>query len=216
MSKVEIIGIPQSTYVRVIRMACEEKGIDYTLSPAPPHSPDVDAIHPFGKVPVMRHGNIALCESKAIATYLDRVFEGPKLIPDDAETAAVVEQWVSLVNTVIDQTLVRTYLFAYIFPKGHDGKPDRATIEAVVPSLQQQMAILGGAVARTRNLAGNGYTLADINVMPILFYVGRFPEGAEALAANQNLAAYFERHSTRPSFRNTTPPPPPQEQSKAN
>src|SRR6201984_2485090 len=133
MSKVEIIGIPQSTYVRVIRMACEEKGIDYALSPAPPHSPDVDAIHPFGKVPVMRHGNIALCESKAIATYLDRVFEGPKLIPDDPETAALVEQWVSLVNTVMDQTLVRTYLFAYIFPKGGDGKPDRAMLETVVP-----------------------------------------------------------------------------------
>jgi glutathione S-transferase len=218
MSKVEIIGIPQSTYVRVIRMACEEKGIDYALSPAPPHSPDVDAIHPFGKVPVMRHGNIALCESKAIATYLDRVFEGPKLIPDHPETAAVVEQWVSLVNTVIDQTLVRTYLFAYIFPKGGDGKPDRGMIETVVPTLRQQMTILDGAVARTGYLAGNGYTLADINVMPILFYVRQFPEGGETLAANKNLAAYFERHSARPSFRNTTPPPPPppREQSKPN
>ena len=28
MSKVEIIGVPQSNYVRVVRMACEEKGID--------------------------------------------------------------------------------------------------------------------------------------------------------------------------------------------
>ena len=217
MSKVEVIGVPQSTYVRVIRMACEEKGIDYTLNPAPPHSPDVDALHPFGKIPVMRHGNVALCESKAIATYLDRVFEGPKLIPDDPVTAAMVEQWVSLVNTVIDQTLVRTYLFAYIFPKGGDGKPDRTTIDAVAPTLRQQMAILDGGVARTGYLAGNTYTLADINVMPILFYVRQFPEGAESLAANQNLAAYFERHSARPSFRNTMPPPPPpREQSKPN
>ena len=164
----------------------------------------------------MRHGDFELCESKAIATYLDRVFEGPKLIPDDPEAAAMVEQWVSLVNTVIDQTLVRTYLFAYIFPKGGDGKPDRAAIEAVVPSLRQQMAILDGAVARTGYLAGNGYTLADINVMPILFYVRQFPEGAEGLAANHHLAAYFERHSARPSFRNTTPPPPPREQSQSN
>ena len=39
MPKVEIIGFAPSTYVRVVRMACEEKGIDYELESAPPHSP---------------------------------------------------------------------------------------------------------------------------------------------------------------------------------
>ena len=29
MAKVEIIGAPQSTYVRVVRMVCEEKGVPY-------------------------------------------------------------------------------------------------------------------------------------------------------------------------------------------
>ena len=29
MPAVEIIGFPQSTYVRVVRMVCEEKGIPY-------------------------------------------------------------------------------------------------------------------------------------------------------------------------------------------
>jgi len=216
MAEVQILGFPQSTYTRVARMVCEEKAIPYDLKPSPPHSADVTAIHPFGKIPVMRHGDFELCESKAIATYLDLTFPGPKLIPTEPRQAALTEQWVSLVNTRMDGTMVRTYLFAYIFPKGGDGKPDRAAIEAVVPSLRQQMAVLDGAVARTGYLAGNGYTLADINVMPILFYVRQFPEGAEGLAANHHLAAYFERHSARPSFRNTTPPPPPREQSQSN
>jgi glutathione S-transferase len=66
MAKVEIIGAPQSTYVRVVRMVCEEKGIPYDLTPAAPHSPPITAIHPFGKMPVMRHGDVAVCESKAI------------------------------------------------------------------------------------------------------------------------------------------------------
>ena len=58
MANLEIIGFPQSTYVRVARMACEEKGVAYDLRPAPPHSPEVLAIHPFGKIPAMRHGDI--------------------------------------------------------------------------------------------------------------------------------------------------------------
>src|ERR1700726_1966944 len=99
MSKVEIIGFAPSTYVRVVRMVCEEKGIDYELRPLPPHSPDVVAVHPFGKIPVMRHGDFSLCESKAIATYLDLTFPGPKLIPTEPRQAALTEQWGSLVNT---------------------------------------------------------------------------------------------------------------------
>ena len=51
MPELEIIGAPQSNFVRTVRMACAEKSVPYTLNPAFPHSPDVDAIHPFGKIP---------------------------------------------------------------------------------------------------------------------------------------------------------------------
>jgi len=40
------------------------------------------------------------------------------------------------------------------------------------------------------------------------------PEGAEALANAKSLAAYYERHAQRPSFKNTIPPPPPSRQAK--
>jgi glutathione S-transferase len=214
MPNVEIIGFPQSTYVRVARMACEEKGVPYDLRPAPPHSPEVLAIHPFGKIPAMRHGDFELFESKAIGTYLDRMFPGPRLIPEDARSAALAEQWVSAVNTVIDRTMVRTYLFGYIFPKTPDGKPDRKVIDEVTPELRQQINLLDKAVAKTGYLAGNQFSFADINIMPILFYVRKFPEGAEAIAAAKNLAAYYDRNAERESFKNTIPPPPPQQQAK--
>ena len=214
MPNVEIIGFPQSTYVRVARMACEEKGVPYDLRPAPPHSPEVLAIHPFGKIPAMRHGDFELFESKAIGTYLDRMFPGPRLIPEDARSAALAEQWVSAVNTVIDRTMVRTYLFGYIFPKTPDGKPDRKVIDEVTPELRQQINLLDKAVAKTGYLAGNQFSFADINIMPILFYVRKFPEGAEAIVAAKNLAAYYDRNAERESFKNTIPPPPPQQQAK--
>ena len=207
MAKVEIIGMPQSTFVRVVRMTCEEKGVPYDLSPVRPHSEEINAVHPFGKVPGMRHGDVELCESKAIATYLDRTFGGPKVIPEDPAQAAHVEQWVSIVNTTIDPTMIRQYLLSYLFPKGADGKPDRKAIEAALPGMQQQFDVLDKAVAGTGYLAGNSFTLADINLMPILFYIQRPPESSEMFKNSKNLSAYFARHAERPSFKNTTPPP---------
>ena len=112
MPTLEIIGIPQSNYVWVVRMVCEEKGVPYEHKPDRPHSPAIDAIHPFGKVPVMRHGDVELCESKAIATYIDRVFDGPKVIPEDPARAAQVEQWVSLGNVEFDKLMIRQYVVA--------------------------------------------------------------------------------------------------------
>ena len=209
MPNVEIIGFAPSTYVRTARMVCEEKSIPYDLKPAAPHSPDGLAIHPFGKIPVMRHGDFELCESKAIATYLDLSFPGPKLIPTEPRHAALTEQWVSLVNTRMDSTLVRTYLFAYIFPKTADGQPDREAIDAVVPELEKELAVLDRAVAKGGYLAGDSFTFADINVMPILFYLKKLPEASAAIAAAKPLAEYYDRIAARPSFQNTTPPPPP-------
>ena len=110
-----------SVAVRVVRMTCEEKGVPYDLTAARPHSPEINVVHPFGKVPGMRHGDVELCESKAIATYLDRTFGGTKVIPEDPAQAAHVEQWVSIVNTTIDPTMIRQYLLSYLFPKGADG-----------------------------------------------------------------------------------------------
>jgi glutathione S-transferase len=206
MPKPEIIGSARSTYTRVVRMVCEEKGIEYTLTERPRGAPEILAIHPFGKMPVLRHGDLALCESKAIATYLDRRFPGPPVIPPDPGLAALTEQWVSLVNTVMDATLIRTYLFAYAFPKTADGKPDRKAIDAVTPALREQVAILDNAVARTGHLVGDQFTLADINLLPILYYVRQLPEGAEAIATASHLAFYYDRHAARPSFARTVPP----------
>jgi glutathione S-transferase len=209
MAKLEIIGFPQSTYVRVARMACEEKGVTYDLKPAPPHSPEVDAIHPFGKIPVMRHGDYELCESKAIATYLDKSFDGPKLIPDDARAAAETEKWVSIVNTMVDPVWIRRYLFGYIFAKTADGKPDRAMIDAAVPDMRKQAQILDQGLAKGGSFSGNGYSFADINLMPILHYVLNFPEGKEIVNGAKNLKSFYEKNSQRASFKNTNPPPPP-------
>jgi glutathione S-transferase len=206
MPKPEIIGSVRSTYTRAVCMVCEEKGIEYVLTEKWLGAPELKAIHPLGKMPVLRHGDVELFESKAIATYIDRAFPAPDVFPSDPHHAALTEQWVSLVNSVMDRTLIRTYVFAYIVPMLSGGEPDRKAIETVLPEIHAQLEVLDHAVAATGYLAGNQFTFADINLLPILHRVGQFPEGARALAAASHLAAYYDRHAARPSFVRTMPP----------
>jgi glutathione S-transferase len=207
MPELEIIGAPQSNYVCAVRIACREKGVSYTLVPARPHSPEVDAVHPFGKIPAMRHGEVTLCESRAICSYIDNAFPGPPLLPREPVAAARAEQWISLVNTAVDPLLMRRYLRANFFPGTADGSPDRAAIDPVLPEMERHFALLDGAVAATGHLVGDGLTLADINLLPILFYMDKLPESGAMLRRATHLDAYFRRHAARPSFQEAAPPP---------
>src|ERR1700761_3027661 len=85
----EILGSARSTYTWAGRMGCGEKGIAYRLTETALGAPELRAIHPLGKMPVLRHGAIELFESKAIATYLDRRFAGPQLLTSDPYPAAL-------------------------------------------------------------------------------------------------------------------------------
>ena len=211
MTRPEIIGSIRSTYTRVVCMVCEEKGIEYVLTETPLNAPEVSAIHPLGKMPVLRHGDFVLFESKAIATYLDRSFPGPQLIPADPRLAGLTEQWVSFVNTVVDRTLIRSYLYAYIVAMNRGTAPDRGAIDAVLADVRKQIGVLDEAVARAGYLVGNQLTLADLNLLPLLDRVRLAPEGGEALAATTHLSRYFETHAARPSFQRTAPPAEPPE-----
>ena len=207
MPTLEIIGVPQSNFVRTVRMACLEKSVPYELNGARPHSPEVDAIHPFGKIPVMRHGDLALAETRAICGYVDQAFEGKPLIPRDPVAAARTEQWISLFCTDFDLVFVRRYLVAYVFSGLPDGAPDRARIDAALPKMRERFAALDRELGKRPYLAGEAFTLADMFLFPAMFYLEKMPESGEMLKASPNVVAWFERVSARPSAVETVPPP---------
>ena len=209
MATLEIIGAPQSNFVRTARIAAHEKGVPYTLIPARPHTPEVDALHPFGKIPVMRHGDVGLCETRAICGYIDQAFDGPPLLPREPAAAAVAEQWVSMVNTGFDLVFARQYLLAHFFSGLPDGAPDRARIEAALPKMREMFALLDRELDRRAYLAGDAFTLADAFLLPLIHYMRLMPESAAMMQASPNLAAWFERLAARPSVKETEPPPMP-------
>jgi glutathione S-transferase len=202
MDEVEIIG-HVGNYSRAVRMACEEKNIPYKVTTAVPHSPAALKLHPFGKIPILRHGNFVLCESKAIVSYLDRISPETPLIPNEPLAQALTEQWISMVNDVVDQTMIREYALSYLLPTRAGRPPERAIIDAAVPKLERQLGVLDEAVSQTGFLVGSQLTFADINLMPILSSIQAYDEGRAAFEARPRLRDYFQRHAQRASFRNT-------------
>jgi glutathione S-transferase len=206
MAELEIYGVPFSNYVRAIRMLCEEKGVAYRLTPSLPHSPEVNAIHPAGQIPVLRHGEVRLFESKAIASYIDRAFPGPKLIPEDLVPAAQVEQWVSYGNVKVDRWIMREFVVPSLFFDKAKG-PDNAKITAALPEIEKCAKALDDGLAGSGHLVGDKLTYADIHVLPMLAIGAGFPPVKEILAKFPHVMGFIGRLTERPSFKNTAPPP---------
>ncbi|WP_426421209.1 glutathione S-transferase family protein [Bradyrhizobium genosp. A] len=205
-SPIEIFGAPQSNFTRAIRIACEEKAIDYVYHPLAPHSPEVAAIHPLGKIPGLRHGELTLGESRAIMGYLDGMFpESPLIAIGPPGAASEAEQWLSIIMSATDPILIRQYVFAYIFPKDPDGAVDGEAVKAVVPALEAHIALLDKAVSEASFIAADRFTFADALLLSTLAAVRRFPEGASAMERAPSLSRYFQLHAERPSFIKTDP-----------
>ena len=129
MTTVTLFGPPQSSYVRTARMTCVEKGIEHQLTPVDLGSDAHRALHPFVKVPVLEHGAVRLYETSAICRYLDEAFGGPSLTPREPQARALMDQWISVVDCYLYRDLIKDYVLQYIFPRGADGRPNRAVID---------------------------------------------------------------------------------------
>ncbi len=195
-----LLGVPASNYVRAARIAFEEKGIAYELKICRPHTPDMLAVHPWGKMPGLQLGDRTLYETSAILRYVDEAYPGPALMPADPFARAQAEQWISVFNAYLDRAFVREYVLPHIFPTGPDGKPDRAKIEAALPAIRKGLAILEQGYGGRDYLVGESMSLADIILAPAVAFLGRFPESADLLGSFPNVRRAQAAMTARPSF----------------
>jgi glutathione S-transferase len=73
----KLYGVPQSPFVCKVRVALEEKGLAYAIEP---HAP---ALHPLGKMPALRDGDVVVPDSSVICAYLEQKHPTPALYPED-------------------------------------------------------------------------------------------------------------------------------------
>jgi len=200
---VTLLGDPRSTHVRTARMGLAEKGVKYTLEPHDPHTPQILAVHPFGRIPAFRDGEIELFETSAILRYVEEAFEGPSLLPNGVSDRARCEQWVSAANSYLRDAMLERYVEQYFFPKREDGQPDRVVIDAALKDIASQLAVLDRAYGGRDFLVGGGVSMADLFLAPMLAYVEAMPEGEELLAKAPNVRRAQAVMHERASFRDT-------------
>ena len=201
-----LLGDPRSSYVRTARMAFAEKGVAITHKPAAPNSPEILAVHPFGKIPALLDGDNAIYETSAILRFADESFgDGPLLTPGRIIDRVLCEQWISVVHCYLYDTMVRRYVLQYVLPRGEGGQPDRATIDQALSEMPSQLSTLEKAYARSDYLAGAALSFADLFVAPILAGVEAFPEGKRLLTDMPNIRRAQALIRQRPSFVNTDP-----------
>jgi glutathione S-transferase len=207
MTNLTLYGSPYSTFVRTAPMACHEKGVAYDLEPDEEKVPGYRTISPFGRIPAMRRGDLTLFESLAIATYVDKAFDGPALVPSDAVGAARAMQWIYAFNDTAAIHLGRHIFFERIAKPLMGQTTDEAAIRAALPHAAEVLDIVDGALATTAYFAGDSWTLADAYYLPLLYYATICPDTLALIAPKRNIAAWMERMNRRDSVKDTQPPP---------
>ncbi len=204
MATLILHGISLSTYVRTCRMAFLEKGVPYELDPLMPQSPEQKEKQPWGSVPAMTHGDVRMYETLAICGYVDRLFDGPPVLPEDPLANARCLQWTSVFIQYLYRPAIDIVLQRLIVP-AQGGEPDEALVASSVPKSDKALAALDGALEGQACFAGGDASLADYMVLPVLHYLKMTPEGEGLLAPRANLARWQAAIDERPSAVETLP-----------
>ena len=83
MSDPIVYGFPRSTFVNIVRLVLTHKEVPYTFHDLEPEmgKPSHLALHPFNRVPILRHDDFTVYETSAIVGYLEETFPKPALQP---------------------------------------------------------------------------------------------------------------------------------------
>jgi glutathione S-transferase len=188
-----IYGLPASRTFRCL-WAAEEAGLAYENVPWSTKGPQIKdaaylAINPNGTIPALADDGFNLFESLAINFYLAR--KSGRLLPADARGEALVLQWTLWAATECEPHIGNWYYHTQMLPPA-ERKPDVAA--DAVARLPKRLQILEDALAGRDYLLGGEFTLADLNVVAVLFRAPQF-----GLDAFPRVKAWHARCLARPA-----------------
>jgi len=79
----KLYGAALSPFVRKVRIAFAEKNVPLDFDGTVPMAPEVLALHPQRKMPILRDGELVVLDSSVICAYLEKVHPKPALYPED-------------------------------------------------------------------------------------------------------------------------------------
>ena len=201
MTKPILYGADYSVYVRIARMALEEKGVDHELVPLDIFAADgIPAWylehHPFGRIPAFEHDGFRLFETNAIARYVDEAFDGPALQPADARGRARMGQMTGM----LDAYGYRAMVWDVAVERLEKAEPDETLIADGLSQAETVLKVLTSLKADGPWLLGDQLTLADLHAAPIIGYFDKVAEGQKLLAEFPEIQAWWGRIAARQAF----------------
>jgi len=166
-SQVTLIGADYSVYSRICRLTLDLKGVPHAFEMLDVFAEGGrararQAGQPFGKIPVLRHGDLTLFETLAITRYIDEQFDGPPLQPTEPADRARMNQIISIVDTGVYPVLV----WGLHVPRSETRDPEPGMLDkgrAVLDALE--------ALAQGPWLCGAAPALADAYLAACMDYV---------------------------------------------
>jgi glutathione S-transferase len=154
--------------------------------------PELNAIHPLGKSPVITdHGRI-IHESGAIVDYLIRRHAGGRLQPDPATPA--YDDYMMWMHYAEGSAMLPLMLNLYVSRLGDGGKPLQPRIESEIAN---HLGYLDGRLKDCQFLLGDTFSGADIQMS----FIGEIAEIFGKRAAFPNLDAWVKRLHARPAYK---------------
>ena len=204
----DLYGYAPSVYVRSMRLALEEKGLPYTLNEVDPFRdggpPDwYLALHPFGKIPALRDGDVGLFESDAILRYLEAAYPDRPLTPTDPVGIARMTQ----VMRIMDGYGYPAMIWTVFVMLARGREQGRLPLEEGLLQSRLVLRTLDRLMpAGAGYLVGDTLTLADTHALPMLVYFAQTEPGAAMLAEFPRLADWLAGMRARPSVAATRSP----------
>ena len=199
-----VIGGNVSPFVRKVRVALAEKGVDYELESVNPFSPPegFQEISPLGKIPAFRDGDRTLADSSVICAYIERTHPSPALYPADPYEYARTLWFEEYMDAGFVPVAGRKVFFPLVLAPLMSGKqPDEAEpLRAAAEELPPFFDYLEGQLGENEYFAAGQFTLADISVAsPFvnLRHAGVAPDRARW----PKLRGFLDRVLARPSFK---------------
>ncbi|MBA3896303.1 MAG: glutathione S-transferase family protein [Sphingomonadaceae bacterium] len=191
-----VYGGVVSPFVQRVLMTARAKGHELKLDGIPGasiQSPEFQAISPMGRIPLLElDDGRRICESSAIAAYLDETLDGPALLPGDPLERARVRE-IEAIATLEYATGMRPIMVHVVF-----GRPDSGAVADTARAQAEKGAdVLDAMLAKSRAYAvGDTLTLADCILAPglnLALVVDQVAGTGSLVNGRPNLAAYFAR-----------------------
>jgi glutathione S-transferase len=154
--------------------------------------PELAAIHPLGKSPVITDGDLLIAESGAIVDYIIRGYGQGRLAP--AAGTREHEAYLEWLHYAEGSAMLPLMINLYVMRLGEAGAPLKDRIDSEIAN---HLGYIDQSLAGRDYILEQGFTGADVQ----LSFVGEVARAFGRLGPYPNIAAWVARLHERPAFK---------------